>query len=325
MPLQRMRRVRTPRLDASWTASKVTGAISASAALLTTVPRPQQMAAPTSAARSRRSIDPAERSTTVVRLSSSPCRRSTPTRRPAARDRADRSTSGRASAGLVALTIALIIPSVTSCDGVIETSANPTASRPWRNSLTESAPAMQPAYEPRSARSSGVRRSSATMSVIPMRPPGRSTRAISREHGRLVRSQIDDAVADHDIDRLRRQRQGLDRALQEFDVRRAGFRGVALCERQHLVGHVDAERATRRPDTLRGEEHVDPAAGPEVEDALAWMEVGDRDRVAAPERGEDGSVGQLVALEGGVQSGADRLGIASNKRRPAMARMAAAA
>ena len=41
--------------------------------------------------------------------------------------------------------IALIIPSVTVCDGVIETSVSPTAARPSRNSETERAPAMQPA------------------------------------------------------------------------------------------------------------------------------------------------------------------------------------
>ena len=63
--------------------------------------------------------------------------------------------SGRASAGLDALMIALIIPSVTVWEGVMVTSVRPTASRPSRNSETDRAPAMQPANEPRSARSSG--------------------------------------------------------------------------------------------------------------------------------------------------------------------------
>ena len=58
---------------------------------------------------------------------------------------AERSMSGRASAGLTALMMALIMPSATVCDGVIETSVSPTASRPSRNSEIESAPAMQPA------------------------------------------------------------------------------------------------------------------------------------------------------------------------------------
>ena len=38
---------------------------------------------------------------------------------------------------------------------------------------------MQPTYEPRAARSSAARRSSATTSLTPTRPPGLSTRAIS--------------------------------------------------------------------------------------------------------------------------------------------------
>ena len=50
---------------------------------------------------------------------------------------------------------------------------------PSRYSLTDSAPAMQPTYEPRSARCSAVSWSSATTSEMPMRPPGASTRNIS--------------------------------------------------------------------------------------------------------------------------------------------------
>ena len=51
--------------------------------------------------------------------------------------------------------------------------------KPASYSFFESAPAMQPTNEPRSARSAADRRSSATTSLIPMRPPGLSTRAIS--------------------------------------------------------------------------------------------------------------------------------------------------
>ena len=43
-------------------------------------------------------------------------------------------------------------------------------------SVLDRAPAMQPTQAPRSARSSGESRSSATTSVIPIRPPGLSTR-----------------------------------------------------------------------------------------------------------------------------------------------------
>ena len=64
--------------------------------------------------------------------------------------------SGRAPAGLVALTIALNIPSATAWVGVTETSISPARARPARNSEKDSAPAMQPTYEPRSARSVGA-------------------------------------------------------------------------------------------------------------------------------------------------------------------------
>ena len=87
------------------------------------------------------------------RFSSSRTRRSSPASAIGRLLGASRSMSDGASAGLVARMIALTIPSATACDGVIETSASPTASRPSRNSETDSAPAMQPTYEPRSARS----------------------------------------------------------------------------------------------------------------------------------------------------------------------------
>ena len=53
-----------------------------------------------------------------------------------------------------------------------------------------------------------------------------------------------------------------------------------------------------------------PPPGPEVEDALALAELGDGDRVAAAEAGEDRGLGQLRLLERGVEAGADRLRLA---------------
>ena len=96
--------------------------------------------------------------------------------------------------------------------------------------------------------------------------------------------------------------------LQELDVRGSGLGRVALGEGEHLVGHVEAEGATGRPHPLSGEQDVDPAARAEVEHPLAFVQLGDRDRVAAAQRGEDGRVGELGALEGGVQLSARRLG-----------------
>jgi len=46
-----------------------------------------------------------------------------------------------------------------------------------------------------------------------------------------------------------------------------------------------------RPDPPRGQQHVDAPAGAQVQDALAFVEVGDCDRIATAERGHDGGIG----------------------------------
>ena len=125
------------------------------------------------------------------------------------------------------------------------------------------------------------------------------------EDRRLVGSQVDHAVADDNVDRLSRQRDRLDLALEELDVGRAGFGRVAPSQGQHLVGHVQAERSTGRPDPAGGQEHVDPAAGAKVQDPVARAQVGHRRGIAATERGQHGRVRQPVALELAVQLGAD--------------------
>ena len=88
---------------------------------------------------------------------------------------------------------------------------------------------------------------------------------------------------------------------------------LRLRERQHLVGHVDPERATGRPDPLGGEQDVDAATGAEVQDTLAGMEVGNGRRVAAAERRQDRGVWQFIALERGVEVRADGLRIAATR------------
>ena len=138
-----------------------------------------------------------------------------------------------------------------------------------------------------------------------MRPPGRRTRAISTEDGRLVRRQVDDAVADDHVKRLGRQRDGLDVALQELHVRDACLGDVARRQGQHLVGHVQAEDATRGSDATRRQEHVDAAAGAQVEDPLALVQVGHGDGVAAAQRGEHRGVRQLAGCQRTVQLGGE--------------------
>ena len=79
---------------------------------------------------------------------------------------------------------------------------------------------------------------------------------------------------------------------EELDVRRAGVGNVAHREREHLLGHVEADRSAVRADSPGRQEDVDPAAGAEIEDALTFMELGDGDRVATAERGKDRGVRQ---------------------------------
>jgi hypothetical protein len=74
---------------------------------------------------------------------------------------------------------------------------------------------------------------------------------------------------------------------------------------EHLVRHVEAVSRAARADTAGREQHVDAAARPEVEDPLSLVELGDRGRVAAPERGELGRIGKRVAFLGGVEAGAE--------------------
>ena len=159
--------------------------------------------------------------------------------------------------------------------------SSPAASRPARNSENDSAPAMQPTNEPRSARSATVRRSSATISVTPIRPPGRSTRAISRKTAGLSAARlITQLLMTTSTDAAGKGIASIVPA-EELDVRRAGLGRVALGEREHLVGHIEPDGPSGRADPLGREQDVDPAARAEVEHALAFAKLGDGDRVAA--------------------------------------------
>jgi hypothetical protein len=51
-----------------------------------------------------------------------------------------------------------------------------------------------------------------------------------------------------------------------------------------------------RSHALGGEQHIDAAAGSEIEHGLPFMKVGDHQRVAASEAGEDRFVGELAPL-----------------------------
>ena len=108
---------------------------------------------------------------------------------------------------------------------------------------------MQPTKLPRSARSSR-RELVLGDDVADPDPPTRLEHARDLgQHRRLVDREVDHAVRDHDVDRVGRQRDLLDHALEE--VRRSSTpasRGVAPREREHLVGHVQAVGDPRRAD-----------------------------------------------------------------------------
>src|ERR1019366_5814668 len=76
-------------------------------------------------------------------------------------------------------------PLATSCAGLMLMPVKPASVSPSWYSAKDRAPAMQPIGPPRSARSAGVRWSSARMPETPRRPPGRRTRKLSAKTAAL--------------------------------------------------------------------------------------------------------------------------------------------
>ena len=99
----------------------------------------------------------------------------------------------------------------------------------------------------------------------------------------------------------------LDRALEELDVLDPGLALVRAGQLEHLVGHVEAVGLAGRADPPGREQDVDAAARAEVEDRLALVELGDRGRVAAAERGQLAASGSALAVAVVVERGAEDL------------------
>jgi hypothetical protein len=129
------------------------------------------------------------------------------------------------------------------------------------------------------------------------------------QHGILVARQVDHAVGDDHVHGLAGQRDGLDVAFEPVDVGQARPGLVGAGEVEHLVGHVEAVGGAGGGDATGGEQDVDAAPGAEVEHGHAVAQLGHRGRVAAAERGLEGAGGHLVALAGGVEAGAEPLGL----------------
>lgn len=97
------------------------------------------------------------------------------------------------------------------------------------------------------------------------------------EHGGLVRSQIDDAVAYHTVHRSGRQRQLVDIRLMELDIPDrlavSALGGILTGKLQHLSGHIDTDCLASRADLRRRQEDIEATTTPEVHHNLAGPKV----------------------------------------------------
>ena len=130
---------------------------------------------------------------------------------------------------------------------------------------------MQPTWLPRAARSAGVKRSSATTSEMPIRPPGRSTRAISASalsfSGERLTTQFEMTTSTLPLELAG----VLDHALEEVGVRRLSphgrSRARARASRRSCRGRTRcpmgptrfAERSTSIPPPEPRSSTVSPA------------------------------------------------------------------
>src|SRR5262245_49494109 len=140
------------------------------------------------------------------------------------------------------------------------------------------------------------------------------------ENAILVGRQIDHAVGDDDVHGVVRKGNRLDLSLEKLDVVDTGLLLVLAGQGQHFVGHVESVGLATRSHAFGREQHVDPAAGAQVEHRLAGAELGECRRVAAAERGCDGRRAERGRLTVAVQVGGDRVhrvGVTASARRAA--------
>ena len=177
---------------------------------------------------------------------------------------------------------------------------------------------MQPTQSSMLRRMSAGTSPRTTTSETANRPPGFSTRNASRSTASLSLDRLMTQFEMMTSTELSGSGMASMVALQELDVRRARLALILACERQHLVGHVEAVGFAGRSDALGREQHVDAAAGPEVEHRLARFEREQGGRVAAPERRGDRVRRQPAGLGLGVQIRGNRVAAAA-RRGPAAA------
>ena len=230
-------------------------------------------------------------------------------RLPEAEALADESTEDAARGyGLRARTIAEPACSWTRWVSRISIPSRPAAASSRRNSSSVRAPAMQPVHcsHVAAGRLVHVRvgddvgdREAATRPEHPSR--------LAEDPG-LVGGEVDDAVRDHHVDGLVGQRDLLDRSLDELDVRpRPAARWLPRASSSISSVMSSPYALPRRADPAGREQDVDAAAGAEIEDGFALVELGDGRRVSAAQRSELRRVGKRVALLAGVELGAEDL------------------
>src|SRR5581483_5558995 len=127
----------------------------------------------------------------------------------------------------------------------------------------------------------------------------------------LVGGEIDHAVRDDDVDGLIRKGNRFDLALEELDVRRACFGRVPPRELQHVAGHVESVGLPLRTDAARRQQHVDASARSEIEHRLARLQLGERSRIAAAERGEHRRFRHDALLRVAIEIGGHRIAVAT--------------
>ena len=119
------------------------------------------------------------------------------------------------------------------------------------------------------------------------------------EDDRLVGDEVDDAIARHRVHCGVGDRERLEVAFAELDVREPGPRRVRPRLDEHRRRHVHADDPAGGSDGARREEGVDPRSRTEVDHRLAGLEREVRDRRSASEPqirfvGEDGEIRRVI-------------------------------
>src|SRR5262249_52005778 len=88
----------------------------------------------------------------------------------------------------------------------------------------------------------------------------------------FIGGKIDDAIRDHNINRVVGQRNVLDFAFKELDVLNASPVLVLISKRKHLIRHVEAIGFTAWADAPCGEQNVDTAAGAKIQNDFSGIQ-----------------------------------------------------